>query len=819
MPATRPSIDEHAWRYFDFLRATPAPTPSPEADRRSTLSPELLQQVSKYREKNVQDVEELDAVIENATGALVDIPFEKRARLAQLRTPIFHLGLYDSVDEHVLRLSLFDAAGQPLPTEPKRAFRPEDRSTWSLDALQRLGMGELAELQIHAGPSYRCVVDTFIRVLTLNDKATNNVVPFHENFFPVDKSSLQGFTGALKFRLLGSVFESGNAFNTREQLQDLRALLFPEAPHPLHGLSRGPSTRSYELTTSPLNAVTLPDAARAAAAIPMEAAFFSFCFPAAQDVAIPDKVTRSPSRICSGDPFVKWLTTGAFIYFDYQFDVIGINAVSFEECGTGAASPAAAPRSTMSALCLGDSSPLPRSAIQPLHDGSRWCQVSEPTLVYSFGFGHFTWINPSEFLGDHIFPMSGGFAYLHSGDVRWEPVKGSEPEVQLTGSQKSRFFPVIKHETAVEHIRTMDDGRPVLVPKLALGRDPQGVLIVRKMAAGRTACKPILYNTPLHIDELAMDDDQSADGADKFGLSSPEQAIFAGGASAAYGLPQVLGYADESDLIHRVAIQFNLEPSDRLLMIQRETASVTAELLADMKSKSAVWLLNQESPAQFSAELQRNAHYVLHERARTERVLGNNGVEGVEKDTGHDGWDLARFHAEEPSRMAQLTPAEVAALRLYTSSTFRVINGPLRANYKPHPLAATTLFISNALKKLRACHMDKRRFRTTYLWRGMRDRSVSETFMLTGGSELACMSTSSDLAVVASYARSKVPLLLRLKVDSPMELGADLRWVSIYPGEAEVLYPPLTFVKPLYKQLIKGSEGGIVVTIKPSFPS
>lgn len=25
-------------------------------------------------------------------------------------------------------------------------------------------------------------------------------------------------------------------------------------------------------------------------------------------------------------------------------------------------------------------------------------------------------------------------------------------------------------------------------------------------------------------------------------------------------------------------------------------------------------------------------------------------------------------------------------------------------------------------------HMDKRRFRTTYLWRGMRDRSVSETF-------------------------------------------------------------------------------------------
>jgi len=35
-----------------------------------------------------------------------------------------------------------------------------------------------------------------------------------------------------------------------------------------------------------------------------------------------------------------------------------------------------------------------------------------------------------------------------------------------------------------------------------------------------------------------------------------------------------------------------------------------------------------------------------------------------------------------------------------------------------------------------------------------------------------------------------------LKVDSPMELGADLRWVSIYPGEAEVLYPPLPGPSP-----------------------
>ena len=37
---------------------------------------------------------------------------------------------------------------------------------------------------------------------------------------------------------------------------------------------------------------------------------------------------------------------------------------------------------------------------------------------------------------------------------------------------------------------------------------------------------------------------------------------------------------------------------------------------------------------------------------------------------------------------------QVAALRLYTTSTFRVINECLRKRVKPHPLAGTTYFIS-----------------------------------------------------------------------------------------------------------------------------
>ena len=40
----------------------------------------------------------------------------------------------------------------------------------------------------------------------------------------------------------------------------------------------------------------------------------------------------------------------------------------------------------------------------------------------------------------------------------------------------------------------------------------------------------------------------------------------------------------------------------------------------------------------------------------------------------------------------------------------------------------------------------------------------------------------------------------------------------MFPGESEVLYPPLTYLKPMFKQSIGGTDG-VVVTVKPSFAS
>ena len=39
-------------------------------------------------------------------------------------------------------------------------------------------------------------------------------------------------------------------------------------------------------------------------------------------------------------------------------------------------------------------------------------------------------------------------------------------------------------------------------------------------------------------------------------------------------------------------------------------------------------------------------------------------------------------------------------------------------------------------------------------------------------------------------------LIFKLQVPDALAHGADLQWLSAFPSEAEVLYPPLTFLRP-----------------------
>eukprot|EP00959_Pyramimonas_sp_CCMP1952_P018709 395340-Pyramimonas_sp.AAC.1 len=51
----------------------------------------------------------------------------------------------------------------------------------------------------------------------------------------------------------------------------------------------------------------------------------------------------------------------------------------------------------------------------------------------------------------------------------------------------------------------------------------------------------------------------------------------------------------------------------------------------------------------------------------------------VTRDRGNMGLSLDDFCGKPEAKIAKLSRAEVAALRLYTSSSFRLVNNPLRA--------------------------------------------------------------------------------------------------------------------------------------------
>ena len=85
------------------------------------------------------------------------------------------------------------------------------------------------------------------------------------------------------------------------------------------------------------------------------------------------------------------------------------------------------------------------------------------------------------------------------------------------------------------------------------------------------------------------------------------------------------------------------------------------------------------------------------------------------------------------------------------------------------------------------------------------------------------MSTTTDIRIAAGYAfkaKTEKRVFFRIKVQSPMDKGADVSWLSAYPREKEVIYPPLSFMQPLLEQRLKSVPGEAkVITMTVSFPS
>ena len=227
-------------------------------------------------------------------------------------------------------------------------------------------------------------------------------------------------------------------------------------------------------------------------------------------------------------------------------------------------------------------------------------------------------------------------------------------------------------------------------------------------------------------------------------------------------------------------------------------------------------------------------HYVLHEEAGSSSREFANGLRDRSRRDGH--LCFADFVEHPHSKRANLKPAHVLALRLYTTAAFRSINSPLRDQRRTaaHPFAATVFFLTDGIRRLRAIAADAEKaerdeqvaareeggsrlksmmgvnLSTQDLWRGMSNMGTAAEFEASGGSEMAPMSTTADPAVAIAYGQSSNALLFKIKASSFMNRGADISFLSAFPEESEFLYPPLTFIRPTgRKEVISFAESEI----------
>jgi serine/threonine protein kinase len=208
-----------------------------------------------------------------------------------------------------------------------------------------------------------------------------------------------------------------------------------------------------------------------------------------------------------------------------------------------------------------------------------------------------------------------------------------------------------------------------------------------------------------------------------------------------------------------------------------------------------------------------NLNYIVREAAVEETFW--NGV----RDRGRGGHRLADFMGMPQAVESKLTDSELVALRLYTSHSFESINKPLRdmSRQEPHPLPGVVTNIYRGLKKLRALGSnDASSKQTVVLWRGMSAMKFSDEFTDEGGTELAPMSTTTDVSVAIRYAIKKdtrSALLFRFVTRNNLERGADVQWLSMFPGESETLFPPLTFIQKTRSEAQVVEHNGVTVSV------
>jgi len=205
----------------------------------------------------------------------------------------------------------------------------------------------------------------------------------------------------------------------------------------------------------------------------------------------------------------------------------------------------------------------------------------------------------------------------------------------------------------------------------------------------------------------------------------------------------------------------------------------------------------------------------------TQKFLHKKSCTGHEiiRDQGHRGWSLATFCQAEEATRAQLSEAEVAALRLYSGPLYEALNGALREQ-RVADWATTISCCYSGTLKLSSLSKPAR------VYRGVRetDMQLPKRFLepmqsssgFAGGVERGFMSTTRSPEVALDYSGGQDTPGSIIIADFEMgSRGASIQFLSQYPHEDELLFPPLTTLSTR-KVVRRGAKRLVMVSVEIS---
>ena len=315
--------------------------------------------------------------------------------------------------------------------------------------------------------------------------------------------------------------------------------------------------------------------------------------------------------------------------------------------------------------------------------------------------------------------------------------------------------------------------------------------------------------------------------------------------------------------------------------------SVLASLLGDGKSS-----MQAEFEAHGSLQDLENFFYVCYGVAQNQNDMPAHVKDDIRKgtyhggsldpwdyDMGHKGWTLRKFVDHGHSVQSHLNDTNVLAARVYTTSSYKRFNNPLRnhcvcreagpsqgiqetdkamqvgiweenehmgmaeslntntcktcglrKNRLPHPFKITVYRLDDALRKLRAVEAQQNRDEFSQrhvLYRGMKDRRIDEEELSRyGGVERSPMSTTLSPTIAKAYASYPEnykgmmgPRIIFEYHTEGLATGTSIGFLSVYPKEVELLYPPLTRIKLEDRVVLEQVELDKLFSRRPRLPT